>query len=119
MSTFESFTDAAYRLLAESGAPRHYRWLTEEAIRRGLVQTFGRTPWKTMNARLNDEIKTAVPGKTVSRFARTERGMFGLAEWEADPAAERAKPSGAEQSYFVFIVNDAPGSNDRVSAQHV
>jgi hypothetical protein len=35
MSETMTFADAAYKLLFESGEPRHYRWLAEEGIRPG------------------------------------------------------------------------------------
>jgi len=77
-----SFTDAAYQLLKESGEPRHYRWLTEEALRRGWITTAGKTPADTMYAVLYTEIKKGIPGKRPSRFIKTGRDMFGLAECE-------------------------------------
>jgi len=58
-----TFADAAYQLLEESGQPRHYRWLTEEALRRGWITTAGKTPADTMYPVLYTEIKNGIPGK--------------------------------------------------------
>jgi len=48
MSKTMTFADAAYQLLGESGEPRHYRWLAEEALHRGWLKTEGKTPEATM-----------------------------------------------------------------------
>jgi hypothetical protein len=76
-----TFADAAYKLLTESGEPRHYRWLAEEAMRRDWISTSGKTPEATMYALIHTEIKNEIPGKRPSRFVKIGRGMFGLAEW--------------------------------------
>ena len=114
-----TFTDAAYQLLKESGEPRHYRWLTEEALKRGLIVTKGKTPPDTMYASIFTEIKNDIPGKQSSRFIKTGRGMFGLAEWQADTERTTAKKPEAEQRYFVFIVNDAQGVSKRLPARKI
>lgn len=69
MTKSMSFIDAAYQLLKESGEPRHYRWLTEEAIRRGLIATKGKTPEATMYASLpripfTNSIQTGTEGES-------------------------------------------------------
>ena len=106
-----TFADAAYKLLLESGEPRHYRWLAEEAIRRQWIATSGRTPEATMYAVIHTEINNEIPGKRPSRFVKTGRAMFGLAEWQVEAKTPPSKKSIAEQLYFVFIVNDAQGTH--------
>jgi hypothetical protein len=118
MSKTMTFTDAAYRLLGESGEPRHYRWLAEEALRRGWLKTEGKTPEATMYAVLFTEIKNEIPGKAPSRFVRTGRGMFGLAEWAAEQPAEAPAPE-SEARYFVFIVNQSQGVEEMLSARQI
>lgn len=119
MAAKRTFADAAYALLAESGEPRHYRWLAEEAIRRGWISTSGKTPEATMYAVLYTEIKNEIPGKQPSRFVKTGRGMFGLAEWEAGTTGKPMKKPESEQRYFVFIVNDAQGVHGRMPARGI
>jgi hypothetical protein len=111
-----SFTDAAYELLKESGEPRHYRWLAEEAIRRGLIVTKGKTPEATMYTSLFTEISNAKPGRKLSRFVKTGRGMFGLAEWQSEREVIAPKKPEVDQLYFVFIVNDAQGVSGKLPA---
>lgn len=117
MTKSMSFIDAAYQLLKESGEPRHYCWLTEEAIRRGLIATKGKTPEATMYASLFTEISSAKPGKRLSRFVRTGRGMFGLAEWQVEQGAEPFRGEASEQRYFVFIVNASQGVRRKLTAR--
>jgi len=119
MNESMTFNEAAYRLLKESGEPRHYRWLAEEAIRRKWLQTSGRTPEATMYAVLHTELKSEIPGKRLSRFVRTGRGMFGLAEWNTTDSTKESPSPAAEQRYFVFIVNSAPGVHGRLTARHI
>jgi len=114
-----TFADAAYKLLLESGEPRHYRWLAEEAIRRECITTGGKTPEATMYAVIHTEIKNEIPGKRPSRFVKTGRGMFGLAEWGIEPEPGPGKPASVDQRYFIFIVNDAQGVQGRMPARQI
>lgn len=114
-----TFANAAYKLLLESGEPRHYRWLAEEAIRRQWIATSGKTPEATMCAVIHTEINNEIPGKRPSRFVKTGRGMFGLAEWQVETKTAPPKKSIAEQLYFVFIVNDAQGTHGRMPAREI
>ena len=114
-----SFADAAFELLKESGKPRHYRWLTEESLKRDLIETSGKTPEATMYTSIFGEIKNAVPGKRPSRFVKTGRGMFGLAEWQVETTDRPAKRVEPGQRYFVFIVNDAQGVHGRMPAREI
>jgi len=113
------FSDAAYKLLKESGEPRHYRWITEEALRQELIKSHGKTPEGTMYVAIADEIHNEVPGVRPSRFMKTGRGMFGLAEWQAETKPNRPKKSETEERYFVFIVNDAQGVSQRLPARKI
>jgi len=119
MNESMTFTDAAYKLLLESGEPRHYRWVAEEAIRRGWISTSGKTPEATMYAVIHTEIKNEIPGKQPSRFVKTGRGMFGLAEWLVETKPAPPTDARAEQRYFVFIVNDAQGVRGRMPARQI
>jgi hypothetical protein len=119
MSETMTFADAAYKLLAESGEPRHYRWLAEEAMRRGWISTTGKTPEATMYAVIHTEIENEIPGKRPSRFVKTGRGMFGLAEWQAETTSAPPKQPTTEERYFVFIVNDAQGTRGRMPARQI
>jgi predicted RNA-binding protein len=114
-----SFADAAFELLKESGESRHYRWLAEESLKRGLIETSGKTPEATMYTSIFEEIKKAVPGKRPSRFVKTGRGMFGLAEWQVETPDKPAKKVETGQRYFVFIVNDAQGVHGRMPAREI
>jgi len=119
MAKAMTFTDAAYELLKESGEPRHYRWLTEEALRRSWIATTGKTPEATMYAVLYNEIKNEIPGRKPSRFIRTERGMFGLAEWQSEEGAKPSRGEATEQRYFVFIVNKGQGVHGKLPARQI
>lgn len=119
MAEFLTFADAAYKLLIESREARHYRWIAEEAIRRGWIATSGKTPEATMYAVIHTEIKNEIPGKRPSRFVKTGRGMFGLAEWQVERARPVPSEAEADQRYFVFIVNDAQGSHGRMQARQI
>jgi hypothetical protein len=119
MSESMTFADAAYKLLIESGEPRHYRWIAEEALRREWIISSGKTPAATMYAVIHTEINNEIPGKRPSRFVKTGRGMFGLAEWQVETQTAVPKQSSAEQRYFVFIVNDAQGPQGRMQARQI
>ncbi|GAF98861.1 unnamed protein product, partial [marine sediment metagenome] len=58
-------------------------------------------------------------GKQPSRFVKTGRGMFGLAEWQVEPASKPVTKTESEQRYFVFIVNDAQGVHGRMPAREI
>jgi len=114
-----TFVNAAYALLKESGKPRHYRWLAEEGIQRGLISTEGKTPEATMYASIFGEINSEIPGKKISRFTKTGRGMFGLAEWSKEGESKEPSKQTAEQRYFVFVVNSQQGVTKKLSAKQI
>lgn len=76
-----SFLDAAYRILREENRTLTAREIVSLAVQRGLLETSGATPWKTMNARLSTDI---LENKEQSRFMRADSGRFALASWKKD-----------------------------------
>lgn len=82
--------DAAERVLAEAGEPLHYQKITNLILEKDLWQTEGKTPDATINARLAVDIKKN--GK-LSRFMRTEPGMFALREWGLEEYQPKHKKS--------------------------
>jgi len=77
-----TYLEAAYTILKQSGKPLHYKEITRRALEQGFIEPRGLTPEATMGSRLYTDTK-----QEGSRFVRTGRGLFGLAEW---------KPSGLE-----------------------
>lgn len=73
-----TFIEAARRVLEEADKPLHYREITEVALRHGWLDTAGKTPWETLNARLCVDLKRQAD---LSAFVRTEPGTFGLRVW--------------------------------------
>lgn len=68
-----SFKVAAKQVLLKSEKPLHYKEITEQAIQRCLLESSGKTPWATMNARLSVDIRNED-----SEFFRAEPGFYGL-----------------------------------------
>jgi hypothetical protein len=52
MTEKKSFLAAAQAVLQASGRPMTTQEITEEALRRGLIETVGKTPLATMRAQL-------------------------------------------------------------------
>jgi restriction system protein len=77
-----SFTEAAEHILKERGAPMHYAKITSEALRRGLIQTAGRTPEATMNAQIIQETQRRGKRGEKQRFDRKGEGIVGLVHWK-------------------------------------
>ncbi len=69
----KSFISAAKKILTEVAKPLHYRDITEQAIERGLLESNGKTPWATMNAKLSIDIRNEE-----SIFFRADPGFYGL-----------------------------------------
>ncbi|MDA8377652.1 MAG: winged helix-turn-helix domain-containing protein [Planctomycetia bacterium] len=69
--------DAAVKVLAEAGKSMTCRQITDKMLSSGLWTTKGHTPHATIYAAMLREID-GKPGK--SRFVKTGRGLFGLAE---------------------------------------
>jgi len=71
-----SALDAAAKVLAHAAEPLSARQLIERMTQKGYwTSPSGRTPWGTLSAALQREIKTK--GKA-SRFKKTGRGRFAL-----------------------------------------
>ena len=68
--------DAAAQVLAEAGTPLNAKEMVERMLAQGLWKTGGKTPAATIYAAIIREI--AVKGSE-SRFRKTERGKFTLA----------------------------------------
>jgi restriction system protein len=97
-----TFLEAAWHILNEAGEPLHYREITSRALERGLVETMGETPARTMNAQLSTSIRSGG-----SLFVRVDRGVYGLAEWEDAADQEVASPSVAEPEREYLTYKDA------------
>jgi restriction system protein len=69
--------DAAARVLKENGEPMACKALVEQMIAKGYWTTGGKTPAATIYSAILREIDNK-PGE--SRFAKTGRGLFGLAK---------------------------------------
>jgi len=76
-----SFLAAAEKVLADRGAPMHYREITRAALDGGFLATQGKTPEATLNAQVGVEIKEHGERST---FVRTGPGVFGLRRWLDD-----------------------------------
>lgn len=85
-----TFADAAVEILLEAGEPLHYKEITRLALEREWIHTEGRTPARTLNSVLCNEIQSR--GEQ-SRFVRLGRGFFGLRE--ATPSSPGASGAGA------------------------
>jgi restriction system protein len=70
-----TFLDAAYEILKQESRSLHYAEIAQRALDAGLLDTRGQTPEATMGSRLYVDTK-----KRDSRFRRTGRGIFALAE---------------------------------------
>lgn len=68
-----TFKDVAYQLLLEADKPMHSKEITSIAQARGLLNSSGKTPWATMNARLIVDINK---NGTQSRFVKTGPSVF-------------------------------------------
>lgn len=71
--------EAAEAILREFGRPMSSRELAVHMKNMEAVRIEGQTPWKTVNARLSEDIRSL--GQS-SKFLRTGHGQFGLREWE-------------------------------------
>ncbi len=69
------YKNAAYKVLAQSEKPLHYREITEKALEMGILETVGATPEASLNAQLSVDIKQ---NGTSSIFTRTSAGYYSL-----------------------------------------
>jgi restriction system protein len=94
-----SFLEAAKEILAEADEPLHYRDITNRAIEQGLIDTEGKTPARTMNAQLSTNIRSGG-----ACFARVDRGVYGLSQWERGKEQELpvSSPTESEREYLTY-----------------
>lgn len=72
-----SFVEAAEAVLRMCGRPMTAREITEEAVKHGLLESSGRTPHVTMNARLYTVSKS--PEAPIARLSEPGRRGTGTA----------------------------------------
>lgn len=70
-------------MLKEAGKPMHVRDITEQAVRRGLIVTEGKTPEATMSAQILYEDR-----RPEGRFVRLGKNRVALREWGIEKIAE-------------------------------
>ena len=86
-----TFTEAAGQVLREAGEPLDAEELTARARASELIETKGKTPEATMEARLAVDIRDRGAHST---FQRTAPGMFALREWGlAEHVVDRLTPT--------------------------
>lgn len=73
--------EASKKVLEETGQSLHYQVITEQILSRDLWQSDGKTPERTINARISGDIKEK--GKD-SKFIRIQPGVYGLRDWLGD-----------------------------------
>ena len=106
--------DAAEMVLREAGEPLHYRELTRRMIDRGLWTTRGKTPWETVNSRINEDIKLF---GAISRFRREGSGHFAVNEPRRiqpneDTGAREPEPSRSTMSFIDAAAEVLPSSGE-------
>ncbi len=87
-----SFREAALSILREANEPLHYAQITERAIARGLLQSAGATPARSMNAILAMDIKRH-GAKSASR--RAAPATFALRDGDATPVVDEVAEDAA------------------------
>ena len=75
----QTLLQAAEAVLRVAQRSLHSRQIAQLIVEGGLGQLSGRTPWKTVTARLSMEI---VERGSASPFMRTAHGLFALREWD-------------------------------------
>ncbi|MDQ6879337.1 MAG: winged helix-turn-helix domain-containing protein [Candidatus Dormibacteraeota bacterium] len=77
-----SFLQAAVTVLEIANRPMTSREINDEALRRGLVRTTGRTPLKTMDAALYTHLKRATaPSLVRLNQPGKQRAKRGSVRW--------------------------------------
>ena len=74
------YLDAAPTVLREAGRPMSSREITDEVLRRGLIEPAGKTPGATMSARLYVYVRDHPDGE-LARLA--EAGSKRAVRWKA------------------------------------
>jgi len=75
-----SFLEAALIVLRKLSRPLSSREIVDAAVKLDLIRTAGKSPHKTMNARISEDIIR----NEHSLFMRTFHGQFALREWEGE-----------------------------------
>ena len=106
--------DAAEVVLREAAEPLHYRELTRRMLDRGLWATKGKTPWETINSRINENIKLFGAS---SRFRREGSGRFAVNEprrirQNEDPGGESRNPGRSTMSFIDAAAEVLPSSGE-------
>lgn len=96
--------DAAAAVLEKADKPLHYKEITERVLAEGLWATQGKTPWNTINAQLAVDIKEH---GSLSRFQRTEPGMYALRAWGLPEYEGKKKKPKAPKTTETMTFNDA------------
>lgn len=73
-----SFTNAAEVILCKKKTPMHVRDIVAEGLKRGLIQTSGKTPHLTMSSSLYIENKDRRERGNKTRFKRVGRSTWML-----------------------------------------
>lgn len=86
-----TYLEAAEAILGQSvdRKPIHYRDLTTNAIKQGLLSSNGLTPAQTMYAQLLTDVDRRVKRGDPPRFARYPKGLVGLAAWSQSGLVEQ------------------------------
>jgi predicted NUDIX family phosphoesterase len=88
MKPKNSFLDAAYQILQKTGRPMTAAEILHACRSDGSISTKGKTPLKSLNARLAVDILKL---KTLSRFMRADGGRYALRAW-SDVVQEKIVP---------------------------
>ncbi len=111
------FKQAAINILEAAGRPLNYRQITEIALEKGMLGSVGKTPWATMNAQLNQDIKKK--GEQ-SPFKSLGNGVFALKKFQGAPGEKYHKPTSQRNGkHFIFVVNDIRKEGYFLSAREV
>lgn len=84
----KSFKDAAYQILVEAGKSLHSKEITKIALKRGLLETAGKTPENTMNAQLVMDINSK---GALSRFKKAGPSIFAVNDKQVEIDEESKK----------------------------
>lgn len=82
----KSYTECAVLILREQAnrKPMHYREITKEAMKKGILHTNGLTPEATLYAQVLMENRRRESRAEQPRFICLGKGMIGLTEWKND-----------------------------------
>jgi len=95
-----SFIEAAYQILKKKATPLSSEEIISIALKENLISTKGKTPSRTMGARIYIDIKTK---RERSKFRKIEKAKFALAEWAKKvPASTFQNKSFKDAAYKVL-----------------